>query len=134
MHFSHFKNLLHLSDEALELADRHGLEEGVLRHVLQLPSESQSEMVQQIITFSLSGRQVREIVEQHQIGDTENDTEKPSPHAMRLIKLMRTVDEETPNALVQTLLREERNVHLARARIETMIAFLQEANHLLGEQ
>ncbi len=34
--FRHFKALLRLSDEALEMADRHGLQESLLRYVLQL--------------------------------------------------------------------------------------------------
>ena len=33
-HFSHIKALLQLSDEALELADRHGIDEKKLRYVV----------------------------------------------------------------------------------------------------
>src|SRR5204863_729046 len=64
MRFSQIKNLLRLSDEALEVADRHGLEEGLLRYVLLLPVEAHAEMVQQIVQLKLTGRQVRESCEQ----------------------------------------------------------------------
>lgn len=53
--FNQFKDLLRLSDEAIELADRHTLDEYTLRPMLQLPLEAQSEMVQHIIQFRLSG-------------------------------------------------------------------------------
>ena len=133
MHFSHFKALLKLSDEAFELADRHGLQEGVIRHVLRLPAEAQFEMVQQIIQFNLSAKQVKEICDQ---GNTEGDTEpdeKPAAQDMRLIKVMRSIEKQTPNSLVQTLLREEKTVHLARARVQNMMEFLKQLNQLLEE-
>src|SRR5215207_1178830 len=44
MHFSHYKALLKLSDEALELADRHNLDEKKLRYVLPLPQEYHAEI------------------------------------------------------------------------------------------
>ncbi|MHB8752831.1 MAG: ParB/RepB/Spo0J family partition protein [Aggregatilineales bacterium] len=135
MRFSQLKKLLRLSDEALELADRHGLEEGVLRYVLSLPAETHVEMVQQIIQFNLTTRQVKEIVEQKQDGDQqEDDKDKPSPRALKLVKLIRTIDQDVPSDFAQTLLREEKSVHLARARLQNAVAFLEEANRLLEGQ
>lgn len=131
MRLSHYKNLLRLSDEALELADRNGLEEGVLRYVLQLPTETQAEMVQQILQFNLTGRQVKEICEQRTEEDHDQGPEQPSPRVLKLIRAMKSIDRETPSALVEVLLREEKNAHLARARLQTMVSFLQEANRLL---
>ena len=52
--FSQYKELLRLSDEAMELADRHQLDERVLRHVITLPPADQAEMVQQIIQLNLT--------------------------------------------------------------------------------
>ncbi len=49
MHFSRYKALLRLSDEALELADRHNLDEGQLRYVLTIPEDSHTEMVRLIL-------------------------------------------------------------------------------------
>ena len=57
--FSHFKSLLHLSDEALETADRYNLDESRLRHVIQLEPHFHSEMVTQIVQFNLTVKQVQ---------------------------------------------------------------------------
>ena len=51
MHFSHYKNLLKLSDDALELADRHAIEEKKLRYVLQLAPNLHGEIMRQIVDF-----------------------------------------------------------------------------------
>lgn len=134
MHFSRYKALLRLSDEALELADRHGLQEGVLRYILHLPTESQAEMVQQVIQFKLSAKQVKDICEQGEAaGDGDND-EKPTPPDMRLIKAMRSIEKQTPVGLAQALVREEKSIHLAKARVQSMIAFLAQINRVLEEE
>ena len=133
MHFSRYKSLLKLSDEALELADRYILEEGVLRYVLRLPTEAHSEMIQQIVQFNLSVKQVKEICEQGDT-DTNDDDYKPNPSDMRLIKVMRSIDTQTPHELAQVLLREEKTVHLARARIQNMMEFLGRITQLLDQE
>lgn len=68
--FSHIKILLRLSDEALELADRHNIEEGKLRYVLNLAPEYHAEVVRQIIDFNLSVKQVKEICERDGLHET----------------------------------------------------------------
>jgi hypothetical protein len=80
MHFSHYKSLLRLSDEAWELADRHNLDEFRLRPVLQLPEEAQGEMVQHIIQFNLSGRQIREICEKSHDEESEITPDNTPSH------------------------------------------------------
>ena len=72
MHFSRYKALLRLSDEALELADRHNLDEGQLRYVLTIPEDSHTEMVRQIIDFGLTGQQVKQLCE-----GSKTDTDHP---------------------------------------------------------
>ncbi len=134
MHLSRYKSLLQLSDEALEIADRHNLEEGLLRYVIQLPSESQSEMVQQIVQFNLTGKQVKEIVEHNDRSDAEEADDKPSASDTRLVKVMRNIERQTPQAFVQTLVREEKSTHLARARLQNMMAFLKHVTQLLPEE
>jgi ParB family transcriptional regulator, chromosome partitioning protein len=57
-HFSEIKSLLRLSDEAIEIADRHGVEEGKLRNVITLPTEYHVEILRQIIQFGLTVKQV----------------------------------------------------------------------------
>ena len=133
MHFSRYKALLQLSDEALEIADRYNLEEGVLRHVIQLPSEAQSEMVQQIVQYGLTGKQVKDIVEHTGNSDTSDD-EKPTASDSRLVKVMRNIERQTPESFVQTLVREEKSAHLARARLQNMMAFLKQVTQLLPEE
>ncbi len=61
--FNQFKRLLLLSDDALELADRHTLDEAMMRYVVDLPPEDHSEMIQQTVQRSLTRRQVKAIVE-----------------------------------------------------------------------
>ena len=62
-HFWHFKALLNLSDEAMELADRHSIDEKKLRYVLTLPPDFHGEIVRQIIDFNLSSAQVKALCE-----------------------------------------------------------------------
>ena len=131
MHFSRYKALLQLSDEALETADRHNLEEGVLRHVIQLPSEAQSEMIQQIVQFDLTGKQVKEIIEHNSTPDLDD---KPDAIDARLVKVMRAIERQTPEVFVQTLIREEKSTHLARARLQNMMTFLKQVGQLLPEE
>jgi len=133
MQFSRIKALLRLSDEAMELADRHGLEEGVLRYVLVLLPEAQTEMVQQIIQLKLTGKQVKAICEQESSDETEDGDEKTLASDLRLIRMMRSVERQNPQTLVRTLMREEKSVHFARARLETMMSFLKQASQLLEE-
>jgi hypothetical protein len=135
VHFRHYKALLQLSDDAMEMADRHNIDEFRLRPVLELPPESHSEMVRQIIQFNLTGRQIQEICAQElEKVDTKRLEEKPSPTVARIMKLMRTFDQETPDTLARALMHEEKNVRVARARLQAMLIFLQQVNEYLGEE
>ncbi len=135
VHFRHYKALLKLSDDAMELADRHDLDEFRLRPVLDLPSESHAEMVRQIVQFGLTGRQVQEICAQElEKEEMTEPEEKVSPTAKRIIKLMKTFNQEAPDNLARALLHEEKNIQLARARLQAMLVFLQEVDqYLVGE-
>ncbi len=131
MHFSRYKALLKLSDEALELADRYDLDEFRLRPLLDLKEGAQAEMVRQIIQFGLTGRQVQEICEGELAESANPPEEKPSPQAMRFVKLLQSLDRETPENLAHVLLRQEKNVHLARVRVQAMMRFLEDVSHRL---
>ncbi len=133
MHFSRYKALLKLSDEALELADRYNLDEFRLRPLLDLEADAQAEMVRQIIQFGLTGRQIQEICEGELAESANLPEEKPSPQAMRFVKLLQSLDRETPENLAQVLLRQEKNVHLARARVQAMLKFLEDVSQRLDE-
>jgi hypothetical protein len=88
--FGQYKWLLALSDEALELADRHNVDEFRLRPVVRLAAEVQAEMVQQIIQFNLTGRQVAEMCEK---GLDENSPveEAASSQVRRFVKFMQQI-------------------------------------------
>src|SRR5258708_31955913 len=91
-YFSYFKALLALSDEALELADRHNIEEKKLRYVVMLAPESHSEVVRQIISFNLTSAQVKQLCEAD--GDdtpTPPETPKISRSAVQIAKLARGI-------------------------------------------
>jgi hypothetical protein len=60
-HLYHYKALLRLSDEAMELADRHSIDEKKLRYVVSMSPEFHSEIVRQIIDFNLTSKQVKEL-------------------------------------------------------------------------
>ena len=132
--FSQIKALLALSDEALEIADRYGIDEYRLRPVLNLPSEVQVEMVQHIIKFSLTGRQIAEMCSKglnENISAAEPDS---SPRIKRLVRLLRKIDDNDEADFVRGLLSEERAIPMARARLDATIEFLLRVKNKLPEE
>ena len=122
--FNQYKDLLRLSDEAIEMADRHSLDEYTLRPILQLPLESHAEMVQQIIRLGLTGRQVRDIIERG-IDDTASDSvDETAPYIRSFVKSMPKMTNKDESDFIRGLLNQEQSVQMARARIESTIAFL----------
>ncbi len=133
VHFSRYKALLRLSDDALEMADRHNLDEGQLRYVLNLSSENQVEMVRQIVHFNLTCKQVKELCEQQ--GEEEDGTSSPIPkRAIQLVKLMRATDPPKAHDLAQILLDQEKDIHLARARVQGLRQLLDDTEQYLSSR
>lgn len=133
MHFSRYKALLQLSDESLELADRHNVDEFRLRPVLKLPQEHHAEMVRQIVDLGLTGRQIRDICEQGILEeDIEKDISPKSRQTVRLAKLMKSFDHDQPDDLARVLVDEEKDVQLARAKLQRMMRYLQQADQVLS--
>ncbi|MCS7069956.1 MAG: ParB N-terminal domain-containing protein [Anaerolinea sp.] len=131
--FSRIKNLLRLSDEALELADRHAIEEFKLRYVVATPQEYHAEIVRQIIDFNLSAKQVKEICE----GDNayqEKDSDDISPPAAKIAKVTQTVNATTAQELARALMRQEGDAGLARARLQAMRKLLTETERYLTSE
>src|SRR5690606_14548546 len=62
-YFSYIKSLLRLADEAMELADRHNLDERRLRPVVTLAPEYHAEVIRQIIDMNLTAKQVKDLCE-----------------------------------------------------------------------
>jgi hypothetical protein len=131
-HFSRLKALLKLSDEALELADRHGIEERRLRPVLTLEPQFHAEILRQIIDFNLSTKHVEELCEgdgQHN-ADSESD---PIPAvAIKVARLTQASTKITPQDIARAFLSQERDINLARAKLGAMQRLLREAEACLS--
>jgi hypothetical protein len=138
MHFSRYKSLLKLSDEALELADRYNIEEGKLRHVITLSTQYHAELLRQIIDLNLTSKQVKEICEASGVdtegSDDEDSTKSLSRTALQLAKLARGTTSTSAQDVARALLGQENNPDLARAYIHSLKRLLDEAEqHLLGQ-
>jgi hypothetical protein len=135
MHFSRYKALLYLSDEAMELADRFAIEEGKLRYLVSLPSEYHLEVVRQIIDLHLTTMQVQDLCASND-GDTEKisrASETISRSALQFARLARHGGNTFGVEIAQALLQQEQNPEMARARINTLRRLLDEAEqHLLS--
>lgn len=129
--FSHIKNLLRLSDEALELADRHNLEEGRLRFVVNVDSEYHAEIVRQMIDFNLSAKQVKELCDGDGLSDVSTSADDISPSARKMAKATQTVNTTTPQEFARALIRQEGDTNIARARLQAMHKLLVEAERYL---
>ena len=134
MHFSRYKALLNLSDEALELADRHNIDEFRLRPILTLSLEHHIEMVRQIVDLGLTGRQIREICEQgFDVVNEARGNATTSREMLRLAKFIKSFNHEKPDDLARALIDEEKDIQLARARINRMVRYLEQTDQLLSQ-
>ncbi len=136
MRFSQYKQLLYLSDEAMELADRYGIEEGKLRYLVSLSSEYHVEVVRQIIDLNLTSKQVQEIC----ASGGELPTNKTagsrviSRPAVQLARLSRNSSPLLGQEIASALLEQEQNLDVARARISALRKLLDEAEQHLFSQ
>ncbi len=133
MHFSHFKNLLKLSDDAMELADRHAIEEKRLRYVLQLTPDLHGEIVRQIVDFKLTSKQINDLCSE--TGSDEADSGEKTDIPAKAIKLAKLMQVQTsPEDFARALLAQDANVQIAKARIEAMRKLLLSAEQLLDQE
>lgn len=133
--FSRLKALLHLSDEAMELADRHDIDEKKLRYLLSLPSEFHVEIVRQIIDFDLSSKQVRDLCQSDDGNSNETDEdEKLSPSAIKIAKVTQTISATSAQDIARALLLQEGDLNMARARVQAMYKLLLETERYLGNE
>ncbi len=131
--FSIVKSLLRLSDEALEMADRHNIEEGKLRYVVGVSAEYHAEIVRQIIDFNLSVKQVKELCEGDGSEQQKNDADEVSPSAMKMAKVTQAIRATTPQEFARALIRQEGDTSIARARLQAMKKLISETERYLGE-
>jgi len=133
--FSRIKALLQLSNEALELADRHDIEEYRLRYITTVDSEYHIEIVRQIIDFNLTSKQVKELCEGDGLEkDIEDPIEKISPTALKMAKVTQAISSTSPQELARALIRQEGDVSVAKARLQGMRKLLTEAEHYLSPE
>ncbi|MCK6581338.1 MAG: ParB N-terminal domain-containing protein [Anaerolineae bacterium] len=132
--FSYIKGLLRLSDEALELADRHAIEEARLRYVTGVAPEYHAEIVRQIIDFNLSAKQVKELCEGDGIHDTKDEAETLSPSALKLARVTQAISSTTPQELARALMRQEGDADIARARLQAMRKLISETERYLTSE
>ena len=132
--FSRLKALLNLSDEAIELADRHDIDEKKLRYILSLPSEYHAEIVRQIIDFGLTSKQVRALCEGGDILVDENDPDDRLPAAaLKMARATHGIGATSPQQFAQALLRQEGDANIARARLQSLRQLLVEAERFLRD-
>jgi len=131
-YFSEFKALLRLSDEALELADRHNIEQYKLRHVLALPAEYHAEIVRQIIDFNLTSKQVKELCEGSDL-ETDEDTvlDKLPAAAVKMARVTQVINALSAQDVARALIQQEGDPAIAQARLQALQKFLAEAQRYL---
>jgi hypothetical protein len=130
--FHQYKNLLRLSDEAMELADRHDIDEKKLRYVVTLPAEFHDEIVRQIIDLNLTSKQVKEICE-GSTDDHQSDDEQLPSQALRLARIAQISMKTSPQDLARALIQQEGDTSLARARLQAMRKLLSDTEKYLSE-
>jgi ParB-like nuclease domain len=132
VHFRHYKALLQLSDEAMELADRHDVDERKLRYVVALPPDNHAEVVRQIISFNLTSAQVKQLCEQDVNDDRSTPATPPiSKPALQIAKLARSGGEVFAQDLARALLIQERDADVALARLVAIRRLIDDAERYL---
>ena len=129
--FSRYKALLRLSDDALEMADRHHLDEFVLRQILDMPVDEHAELVRHIINFKLTAKQVKDLCRpSEESADDQPDLPK---HTRQFVKLMNSMGNSTAEDIARGLLDQEKDADIARARIKNLRRLLDEVETYLVE-
>jgi hypothetical protein len=131
-YFSYIKNLLRLSDEALEMADRHNIDERRLRPVAAIAPEHHAEVVRQIIALGLTAKQVEELCEGETVEDEKGGEQIPAP-AKKIAKAAHATHSASPQDIARAFMSQEGDLNLARARIQSLRKLLTEAERFLTE-
>jgi hypothetical protein len=127
---SHYKALLALSDEAVELADRHSVDEGKLRHVIRLPLEVHAEALRQITEHNLDIRQIKRILEEPS-EEVSSSGSAPDRNAIQFARLIQAKDVPSIEGVAQLLLENDEDVVIVRRKIERLREVLVELESYL---
>ena len=118
----------------MEIADRYGIEEGKLRHVITLPADYHSEIVRQIVEFKLTSKQVKELCRDDDLEmDSAENLDRVPPSAIKMARIAKTTSTTSPQDLVRALLQQEGDSTIAVARLQAMRKLIDEAERLLFE-
>jgi len=120
VYFSYIKNLLKLSDEALEFADRHNIEERRLRPLTDVDPDFHYELVRQIIDFNLTARQIEQLIAAGEETEKPADASDIEPEAYRLAKIVKNRGRADAAAIARALIKQEGNSELALAQARLM--------------
>lgn len=126
---SQYKTLLTLPDEAIEIADRHNMDEGCLRYVLKLPYEVQTEAVRQIAQHGWDVKQVRRMVEETE--EAVPPGAAPTRQSLQIARLIQAKDVPSAEEIAQILLEKEEDVVILRRKVERLRDVLIELEHQL---
>ena len=132
-YFSYYKSLLRLTDEAIELADRHQIDAKKLRYVANVDEEAQVEMVRQIIDFNLTSQQVKQLVDSNTSPKNEKTPSHLSNHTLQFVKTAQNISKLSSDEIVEAFLWYEKDSNLVVARIRSMRNLLDEAERLLDK-
>jgi len=113
---SQYKLLLTLSNEAVELADQHNLDEGKLRYILKIPQEYHVEAIRQVIKHDLDVKQIKRMIEEAGKEDTPSKT--PDRQVVQFARLIQTNDMPNIQAIAQALLENDDDIVIVKRRIE----------------
>jgi hypothetical protein len=135
MHFSRYKALLKLTDEALELADRYDIDEKKLRYIVALPEAYHTEVVRQIIDFNLTSKQVKELCESDEVHEELEVTEEDTipKQALRLARIMRSNSKTSGADIARALVRQEEDRELARVHLHLLRRAIDDAEAWLDQ-
>lgn len=130
--FSLIKSLLSLSDEALELADRHAIEEYKLRYIVAVPMEYHAEIVRQIIDFSLTSKQVKELCQGSGLEtDTDQSFDRLPAAAVKMAKVTQAINTLSAQDVARALMQQEGDASIARARLQALQRLLSDVQRYL---
>jgi ParB-like chromosome segregation protein Spo0J len=125
-----YKQLLMLSDEAWELADRYSLDERVLRSIIELPHEAQAEMVQQVIQMGLTSKQVEAIV-----SNTGTDEVVIVSGASKFARtVLKEIEKQKPADFAKAIVQQQGDIHLAFAYLNRFEEFINQSKASLSDE
>jgi hypothetical protein len=129
---SHYKRLLTLSDEAIELADRYSIDEGRLRHIARLPTDVQAMALEQVINHDLDIRQIKKMLD-----ETTPDEQPPPVKAIsrgtrRTLKLIESDELLNIQELEQVLRESDEDSYRIRRKVQRVREALEELESRFG--